>query len=46
MKTLKEASEIDDSEDGESGIDEEFAEAEEAVEGGRTIKEVTAWYVL
>jgi len=46
LKTLKEASEIDDSEDGESGIDEEFAEAEEAVEGSRTIKEVTAWYVL
>merc|ERR1719384_2428174 len=40
-KTLKEASEID--EDGVSGMDEEFADAEEAVEGSRTIKEVTAW---
>ncbi len=44
FKTLKEASEIDDAE-GESGMDEEFAEAEEAVEGSRTIKENTAWYV-
>lgn len=41
FKTLKEASEID--EDGVSGMDEEFADAEEAVEGSRTIKEVTAW---
>lgn len=44
FKTLKEASEIDDSGEGESGMDEEYAEAEEAVEGSRTIKEVTAWY--
>mmetsp|Transcript_3173 Transcript_3173/g.4222 ORF Transcript_3173/g.4222 Transcript_3173/m.4222 type:complete len:355 (+) Transcript_3173:133-1197(+) len=43
LKTLKEASEIDDSKEGESGMDEEFSEAEEAVEGSRTIKEVTAW---
>lgn len=43
FKTLKEASEIDDSGEGESGMDEEYAEAEEAVEGSRTIKEVTAW---
>jgi len=41
LKTLKEASEIKDGEP--SGIDEEFADAEEAVEGSRTIKEVTAW---
>lgn len=41
FKTLKEASEID--EDGVSGMDEEFADAEEAVEGSQTIKEVTAW---
>ena len=44
FKTLKEASEID--EDGVSGMDEEFADAEEAVEGSTTIKEVTAWYVF
>jgi len=43
LKTLKEASEIDDSAEGVSGMDEEFADAEEAVEGSRTIKEVTAW---
>ena len=41
LKTLKEASEAED--DGPSGIDEEFADAEEAVEGSKTIKEVTAW---
>jgi putative Ca2+/H+ antiporter (TMEM165/GDT1 family) len=41
LKTLKEASESED--DGPSGIDEEFADAEEAVEGSKTIKEVTAW---
>ena len=38
LKTLKEASEI---EDDNSGIDEEFADAEEAVEGSSTIKQVT-----
>jgi putative Ca2+/H+ antiporter (TMEM165/GDT1 family) len=43
FKTLKEASEIDDDPDGQSGMDEEFADAEEAVEGSRTIKEITAW---
>ncbi len=41
LKTLKDASEIE--EGGESGIDEEYADAEEAVEGSRTVKEVTAW---
>lgn len=41
FKTLKEASEIDP--DGESGMDEEYADAEEAVEGSATIREVTAW---
>lgn len=41
IKTLKEASEIDP--EGESGMDEEYADAEEAVEGSKTIREVTAW---
>ena len=45
FKTLKEASEIDDDPEGQSGMDEEFADAEEAVEGSRTIKEITAWCV-
>ncbi len=47
LKTLKEASEIKDGGEGEegelSGMDEEFAEAEEAVEGSQTIREVTSW---
>jgi len=40
LKTLKEASEL-----GEDniGIEEEFADAEEAVEGSDTIKKVTTW---
>lgn len=41
LKTLKEASDI--KEGDASGIDEEFADAEEAVEGSRTIQEVTPW---
>lgn len=41
VKTLKEASEIDP--EGGSGMDEEYADAEEAVEGSTTIREVTAW---
>lgn len=41
LKTLKDASEIE--EGGESGMDEEYEDAVEAVEGSRTIKEVTAW---
>lgn len=41
VKTLKEASEIKDND--VSGIDEEFADAEEAVEGSETIRQVTAW---
>lgn len=40
-KTLKEALETD--EDAPSTMDEEFDDAQEAVEGSRTIKEVTAW---
>lgn len=41
LKTLKDASEIE--EGGESGMDEEYEEAVEAVDESRTIKEVTAW---
>lgn len=40
FKTLKEAF---DMEEGESVMDEEFAEAEEAVEGSRTVREATPW---
>jgi hypothetical protein len=40
-KTLKEALETD--ENAPSTMDEEFDDAQEAVEGSRTIKEVTAW---
>jgi len=41
FKTLKDASELE--EGGSSGMDEEFADAEEEVANSRTIKEVTAW---
>jgi len=41
IKTLKEASELEDGDS--SGIDEEYADAKEAVKGSRTIKQVTAW---
>jgi len=41
IKTLKEASELEDGDS--SGIDEEYADAEEAVKGSRTIKQITAW---
>lgn len=41
LKTLKDASEIQEGD--ESGIVEEYAVAEEAVEGSRTMKEITAW---
>lgn len=44
IKTIKEALEIDDQEGG--GMDDELAEAEEAVEGSSAIKQETAWYVL
>mmetsp|Transcript_10282 Transcript_10282/g.15295 ORF Transcript_10282/g.15295 Transcript_10282/m.15295 type:complete len:306 (+) Transcript_10282:795-1712(+) len=40
FKTLKEAF---DMEEGESVMDEELAEAEEAVDGSSTIKQTTAW---
>jgi len=42
IKTLKEASEV---KDGVSGIEEEYADAKEAVKGSRTIRQVTAWCV-
>lgn len=41
LKTLKDSYDIQEGD--ESGMDEEFADAEEAVEGSRTVKEVTAW---
>eukprot|EP00978_Attheya_sp_CCMP212_P013025 scaffold32493_cov59-Attheya_sp.AAC.8 len=41
IKTLKEAIEMD--EEGLSAMDEEFADAEEAVEGSDSIKQITAW---
>lgn len=41
FKILKEAYELDP--EGASVMDEELAEAEETVEGSKTIKEVTAW---
>jgi len=41
IKTLKEAIEMD--EEGVSAMDEEFADAEEAVEGSDSIKQITAW---
>lgn len=40
-KTLKEALEVDD--DAPSMMDEEFDDAQEAVDGSETIKQVTAW---
>jgi len=40
LKTLKEAF---DMEEGESAMDEEFAEAEEAVEGSQTTRSATPW---
>lgn len=40
LKTLKEAFDL---EEGESTMDEELADAQEAVSGSRTISEVTAW---
>lgn len=40
IKTLKEAYEL---RDGVSGIEEEYADAKEAVKGSRTIRQVTAW---
>lgn len=43
LKTLKEASDMDP--EGVSVMDEELEEAQEAVEGSQTIKEITAWYV-
>ena len=42
LKTLKEAIELDPSE-GNSGMDEEFADAEEAVETSKAIKQSTLW---
>lgn len=41
LKTLKEASEIPDGDN--SGVDEEYEEAVEAVDESKTITEVTAW---
>lgn len=41
IKTLKEASELEDGDS--SGMDEEYADAEEAVKGSRTIKQISAW---
>jgi len=41
LKTLKEAYESGDGDS--SGIEEEYADAEEAVQGSRTIRQVTAW---
>lgn len=41
LKTLKEASDMDP--EGVSVMDEELEEAQEAVEGSQTIKEITAW---
>jgi len=41
VKTLKEAYEIQDG--GSSGIEEEFADAEQAVEGGQSIIQLTVW---
>lgn len=41
LKTLKEASDMDP--EAGSVMDEEFEEAQEAVEGSQTIKEITAW---
>lgn len=42
LKTLKEAIDLDPSE-GNAGMDEEFAEAEEAVDTSAAIKESTPW---
>lgn len=41
IKTLKESSELEDGDS--SGIEEEYADAKEAVKCSRTIKQVTAW---
>ena len=41
LKTLKEASEIEDGDN--SGVDEEYEDAVEAVDESRTLKENTAW---
>jgi len=41
VKTLKEALELKDGDS--SGIEEEYSDAEEAVKGCRTIREITAW---
>eukprot|EP00557_Chaetoceros_sp_GSL56_P014924 CAMPEP_0176486742 /NCGR_PEP_ID=MMETSP0200_2-20121128/5735_1 /TAXON_ID=947934 /ORGANISM="Chaetoceros sp., Strain GSL56" /LENGTH=317 /DNA_ID=CAMNT_0017883473 /DNA_START=184 /DNA_END=1137 /DNA_ORIENTATION=- len=41
LKTLKEASEIEEGDN--SGVDEEYEEAVEAVDESKTIREVTAW---
>ncbi len=43
IKTLKEAFDIEDSEGGESTMDEELADAQDAVENSKTITETTAW---